>query len=221
MSGRAWGYKLVGLMLFLGGCAGAMATEPPPGAVKVEREFPAPGTKWVTRSTDHTGATTTTTLTALGEDTYGGKPVYRFDDGVDIWVYDKATHSWIARVRRDGQERIAAQPHDGSGSSPLWVGKSWQARYAYYDRDRGRSFSDVTFWWTIAAYEEVTVPAGTFKAFRLEGSNPTTTITSWWAPEFRVMVKRIFERNASSYLGPGKFTTELVEYQPVKDGEKK
>lgn len=214
MSGRARGYKLVALMLFLGGCAGAMATEPPPGAVKVDREFPAPGTKWVIRSTDHTGAETTATITALGDGTYEGKPVYRVSDGVDVLVFDKATHSWVATLRGD-KERFSASPHDGSGSSPLWVGKTWPASFTYYDRERGRSFSGVTLWWKVAAHEDVTVPAGTFKALRLEGSNPFSSTTLWYAPSIKLIVKRVFERQSSHYLGYGKFSTELFEY-PAK-----
>ncbi|MGH9461125.1 MAG: hypothetical protein ACRD1X_07895 [Vicinamibacteria bacterium] len=214
MSGRTGGYKLVALVLFLGGCAGAMTTEPPPGATKVEREFPAPGTKWVNRSTDHTGATTTATITALGEDTYEGKPVYRFSDGVDVFLFDKATHSWVGTLR-DGKERSSASPNDGSGSSPLWVGKTWPASFTYYDRERGRSFSNVSYWWKVAAHEDVTVPAGTFKAFRLEGSNPFSSVTLWYAPSIKLIVKRIYERGAGHYLGYGKFTTELFEF-PAK-----
>ncbi len=70
--------------------------------------------------------------------------------------------------------------------------------------------------WKVAAYEDVTVPAGTFKAFRMEGSNPWAKITQWYAPEEKLVVKHVLERFGSNYLGSGKETTELLEY-PAKE----
>jgi hypothetical protein len=219
MSGRRAGFTFPGTvgfaasLAFLTGCA-TMATEPPPGALKVEVGAPAPGTRWVSRTVDHTGTSTTETWTAIEDGTYEGRPVYRFTNGVDLSIRDKATRSWIATVR-EGKARFAASPHDGSFSPPLWVGKGWRAIYAFYDHERGRSFSPVDYTWRVAASEDVTVPAGTFKAFRLEASNPFSNTIHWYAPEAKLVVKRIYERFAGHYLGSGKFTTELIEY-PAK-----
>ena len=207
---------LVGLIAFLGSY-GAMAAEPPPGTVRVEVEIPPTGTKWVSRTVDHTGATSTRTYTVLEEASYEGKPVYRVSDGTDILIYDKATRNWVATVR-DGQERFAASPNDGTFSSPVWVGKWWKASYTYYDRVRGRSWSPVEVTWKVEAYEDVEGPAGTFKAFRLQsspGRNNATLTSIWYAPEIKLIVKRVLERTAQHSLGYGKFVTELIEY-PAK-----
>ncbi len=204
---------LMGLIVFLGGCA-TTSTEPPTEGVRADAGFPASGTKWVYQTVDQSGATTRATHMALEEGTYEGKPVYRMSDGVNILILDKATRNWVATVR-DAKERLAASPSDQMFSFPMWVGKSWVAKYSYYDRDRGLSFLDVPYSWRVAAYEEVKVPAGTFKAFRLEGSNPFSSTSVWYAPEVRLIVKRVDERSPTHYLGTGKATTELLEY-PAK-----
>ncbi len=213
MNTRAGMLVLLAAAAFTAACATA-AVEPPAGTPKIAVKFPAQGTKWRIRTVDARGSETTYTLTALGDDTYEGKPVFKVSDGVDVDVFDKATHSWVATLR-DGKERFSASPHAGDGSTELWVGKSWMASYAYYDRERGWSFSNVTYWWKVTAYEDVTVPAGTFKAFKIEGSNPYSTTVVWYAPELGVRVKRIYERSARHYLGSGKTTAELVEF-PAK-----
>ncbi len=54
----------------------------------------------------------------------------------------------------------------------------------------------------VAAYEEITVPAGSFKAFRLESTpaeNSGVRKILWYAPEIQLYVKRVSER------GPGVF----------------
>ncbi len=204
---------LAALVIFLGGCA-TTSTESPTEGVRADAGFPSPGTKWVYQTVDQAGATTRATYAALDEGTYEGKPVYRMSDGVNILLIDRATRNWVATVR-DAKERLSASPSDQMFSFPISVGKSWVAKYSYYDRDRGLSFSDVTYSWSVAAYEEVKVPAGAFKAFRLEGSNPFSSTSVWYAPEVRLIVKRVDERSPTNYLGTGKATTELLEY-PAK-----
>jgi len=202
----------LGLLVFVLACA--TVAEPPTGAFKADLEFPPPGTKWVYRTVDHTGTTTTATYTVIEEGIYEGKPAFRVSDGVNLLIYDKVTRNWVATLR-EGKERFSASPNNGAFSSPLWVGKSWIARYSYNDRVRGRTFNIIEYWWKVEAYEDVKVPAGTFKAFRLEGSNPYASTTLWYAPEAKLIIKRVFERASTSYLGYGKFTTELLEY-PAK-----
>jgi hypothetical protein len=149
----------------------------------------------------------------MEEGAYGGKPVYRISDGAGIMIFDKATRNFVATLREDGQERTAVSPHDGTFSWPLWVGKSWRSSYTLYDRARGRS-DQLGVSWKVEAYEDVTVPAGTFKAFKLvstPGVGMAAYYTSWYAPDARLIVKHIYERTPQHLMGPGKFTTELIE----------
>ena len=85
---------------------------------------------------------------------------------------------------------------------PLEVGK-WGETTGKWGRDPFR------FTWSIDAYEEVSVPAGTFKAFRITYSisrvhnttmfAPTTGLKTWYAPEARQLVK--MEAGGSLWLG--------------------
>lgn len=206
-------------MILLGSSA-MMASEPPaeppPGAVKADLGFPAPGTKWVARIVPQSGATVTITYTVLGEGTYEGKPVYRVSGGIDTLVYDKATGNTVA-ILRMGKEASAYSPHAGPFSWPLYVGKSWTASYTYHDSTRGMAVGPVKEEYRVAAYEDVVVPAGTWKAFRIEseaGGNSFSTI--WYAPEIKLIVKRVNETTIGHPLGATKSVYEIIEY-PVKD----
>ncbi len=196
-----------------------LPSEPPADAVKADIGFPSVGTKWETKTVNNKGRAWAITHTVLGEGTYKGTPVYRVSDGVNIRMFDKATRNWIAKVRA-GTERSAASPYHPVYSFPLWVGKSWIAGYTYYDRDRGRTFFDVPWRAKVTAYEDVTVPVGTFKAFKLEGGDPGGRHDVWYSPELKVNVKTIGERFPSHYRGPGKWTTEVIEYSTKAKGSK-
>jgi hypothetical protein len=87
---------------------------------------------------NQTGSSATITYIVLGEGTYGGKSVYRVSGGIDTQVYDKATGNMVA-ILRMGKEANAFEPHEGTFSWPLYVGKSWTASYTAHDRQRGMS----------------------------------------------------------------------------------
>lgn len=201
------------LIVFLAGCA-AMATRPPVGSVEAGMAFPPPGTKWILRQVDHTGVIRTITRTVLEEGFYEGRPVYRESDGVNTYIYDKATRNHITTLRRD-KERYVYSPHHGTFSWPLWVGKWWVASYAVDHRELGRTWNPVETTWKVEAYEDVTVPAGTFQAFRLQstpGRSDASYWTIWYAPEIKLIVKQVHERTTFNTYGYGKFAIELIEY---------
>lgn len=200
------------IALLLTGCATA-ATEPPSGSARFDFAAPVVGSKSVYRITDHQAGGTREETRTVVDISYPGRTVLGLSDGTDVRVLDRATGNWLATLRQ-GTERFSASPDDGTFSWPLWIGKSWMASYTYNDRERGRSWNPVVSWWKVAAYEDVTVPAGTFKALRFEsspGTNNATRTTFWYSPEARVLIKRVYERTTDHYLGYGRFTTELVK----------
>jgi len=204
---------LLVLSVFLAGCA-TMATQPPVGSVEAGLAFPLPGTKWMLKEVDHTGATKTITWTVLEEGFYEGKPVYRESDGMNTYIYDKATRNHITTLRQ-GKERYVYSPHNGTFSWPLRVGKLWVASFRFDHRELGRIWDPIEATWKVEAYEDVTVPAGTFQAFRLRstpGKNNEGYLTIWYAPQIKLIVKRVFERTSWSIRGYGKSVTELIEY---------
>ena len=170
--------------------------EPPAGAVIAHAGFPAAGTKWVGRIVSQIGADSTATYTfsVLEEGIYQGKPVYRVSAGIDTLVFDKATGNTVADFRM-GKEATAYSPHDGTLSWPLYVDKSWTASYAYHDHVNGMTVEPVKIKHRVAAYEDVVVSAGAWKAFRIESETPdrNSFSTIWYAPDIKLIVKRVNE----------------------------
>ena len=206
---------LLCLIAVLGSCA-MMASEPPaeapPGAVKADVGFPPPGTKWVARTMSQTGSSATITYTVLEDGTYEGKPVHRVSGGIDTLVIDKATGNMVATLRM-GKEATATLPHAGTFSWPLYVGKSWTASYTYRDNVRGMSMGPIKVDYRVAAYEDVTIPAGTWKAFRIESeSGGSSFSTSWYAPDIKLTVKMVSETTIGHSLGATKSVYEIIQY---------
>jgi hypothetical protein len=191
------------------------STEAPPGAVVAEAKFPHLGARWVMKTTDQSGSTRTTTWTVMDEGAFEGKPVYRVTNGADVFLLEKPTRNLIARLKGDTPVFLM-KPHEGQFTWPLWVGKRWTSSFDAKDLAQRRQFPDVTSEWSVETYEEIIVPAGTFKAFRLKSApsrNQSVAYTLWYAPELGLLVKQIVERGATNYLGGGKATNELVEYE--------
>ena len=96
---------------------------------------------------------------------------------------------------------------------PLEVGKSWtrEQRVTFHAAKRTVPYAMTQ---KVEAYEDVTVPAGTFKAFKV------STVTSlgdenlvWFSPELGVFVKQSAKRTAKHPQGPGTRSLELLSYK--------
>ena len=75
---------------------------------------------------------------------------------------------------------------------PLKIGNRIQQTVKATGRDGKPYSSDVTV--TVAAYEKITVPAGTFDTFRVEESKAGEPVlrTRWWAPSLGTSAKESF-----------------------------
>ena len=130
-------------------------------------------------------------------------------------IEDKGTRS----VMVEGMQRPLDYPYVSEPSAkpwrvwPLIVGKQWSVDVDYIrpDRTTGNLKQDAR----VVAYEEVTVPAGKFMAFKIEydgyvrtstGFNGRIVDTFWYAPAARADVKHM-RRVANN-----DFTRELVKY---------
>lgn len=92
---------------------------------------------------------------------------------------------------------------------PLVVGKTWTRRFETTVHATKKTFSvEGTF--KVEGYEDVTVPAGTFKAFKIGFSSSTAEETYWFVPELGIEAKQIQKRTANSPFGPGTREIELV-----------
>lgn len=187
-------------------------------AVQVEAFAPpTAGTKYIL-SIDERGSKKTETWTVLDDSTpHNGVPTLRTSDGANIMVINRNTGNWMMSLDDSGKPLISASPDLGQYAWPLHVGKRWTAQTSYTDHSRGRSWDNITTYYRVAGYEDVTVPAGTFKAFRIDhtpGQSNATTGTIWFAPALGIVVKRRYERTVDHYRGYTQIDTELVEYHP-------
>lgn len=116
-------------------------------------------------------------------------------DGADSFLIDVATDTWVGCLK-DGSVLARHAPNDFRYSWPLYVGKSWRESTTWVD-NIANTKGTFTIDWTVAAWEEVTVPAGTFMAYRVErGDWP---ITLWYAPELMLTVKATLGGGDSGY----------------------
>jgi uncharacterized protein YbaA (DUF1428 family) len=108
---------------------------------------------------------------------------------------------------------------------PLVVGSEWTQAYRYSAYQTGSSFSNFAKL-KVVKVETVTVPAGTFHAFRVDiegearsaGTDGTVTkdfFTVWYAPEANRFVRTQSQRIANGRVR-GKGAMELMEYFPGK-----
>ena len=193
------------------------AGDPPAGAIKADVGFPTPGTRWRARFIDAKGVTTSNLHIVVDDENRDGKPVHRENWGMrSAYLYDKETANHAARLR-DGKESESYAPHAGTFDWPLYVGKSWKARYVYRNLSRQTTIDPVQYEYRVETYEKVVGPAGTWDAFRIASKNVngTSLSTIWYAPELKLIVKRINETTARHSSGITKTLYEIIEY-PAK-----
>ncbi len=112
----------------------------------------------------------------------------------------------------DAQGESFAKDLDLKALWPLKVGNKITNTVTVVGRD-GKSYTS-TVTMTVAAYEKVTVPAGSFDAFRVEESKADSNGRNihWWAPAVSASVKESFPdwRNAGRTI-----TLDLVSLKPA------
>lgn len=142
------------------------------------------------------------------------KPAYWIDvirEGKNYFdIYDMNLN-WIGSFA-DGKELGSVEPCIRVFKWPLRVGKKWDSGYTLRDYSQGIHVSTSKVAVNIRTYEEVTVPAGTFKALRIQAGGETC----WYVPSIGWVVKE--------QIGPyGKeeWLLELVKYSiPHRIAEK-
>ena len=142
--------------------------------------------------------------------------IYRGKEG-NLLVFEDVYHGkffkWYATedlntVKSVGRKtEFEHDPHNGVLNFPLSVGKKWTH---YYTNTVGRNVAQRTAWAEVKAYEQVTVPAGTFWAYRIERVNQRAGVpqpayeTYWYSPEVKFFVKYFSREFGWEY--------ELVKY---------
>lgn len=151
--------------------------------------------------------------------------VYSVEDQVVMAGVDEQTgkfrNFYTLEGNPKGSARRTYQPHMLLLSFPLSVGKSWGAEYDLLRSD-GRD-NHVTMSVKVLAFEKVTVPAGTFDAFKLkyhayyrrQGEKGTGTQDSvyWYAPAVKRIVKEEYRETTFSGRNYDQFINQLESYK--------
>lgn len=199
---------VVGLGLAAAVLTGGCATMEP----KAERYVAPPrGSTWTTaqRNTGSFGSGDVQVQTTRGEQTWQGKQVVTFATSQGTILANPDTGKWIAFLGPDGKPVVSFDPPTGF-NFPLSVGKTWTNRIQMTMHAANRTIPfDATC--KVESYGDVTVQAGTFKAFKIGCSTTLPTEeTYWFSPEMGIFVKSSQKRAANNPSGAGTRETELV-----------
>jgi len=199
---HSWKTGAVIVVALVAGCA-----SPP----RAERPAPVPvGSVWVNQaqsSGSYGTGTTEIESRAVTLDRDGGKLLgVQTPDGT--LMLQPSSGAWLGVIGKDNKLAVSWDP-PLAYDWPLEVGKSWTKQHAvkFHAQDRTVPFEART---TVEAHEEVTVPAGTFKTFRVRYTDTVGNVNvDWYSPELRIFVKRSMERTAKHPQGPGRREMEL------------
>lgn len=139
-------------------------------------------------------------------------------DGADNVLEDVATANFSVCLK-DGKRLGELSPHDGRFKWPLQVGNSWRSRYQFVDTNQHPDWSGPGWQrFAVAAWEEVTVPAGTFMAYKVARTGGSWDFVMeedyviWYAPEPGLVVKLINTRSSENGYGASEQGWELVSH---------
>jgi hypothetical protein len=206
---------VVTLAIVIVGLGGCGKKPLPPLSAIVDAPYIRPGSSWTYKVEDSTwNAPAMVTLTFMKDDVYKNAGVLAFATGNETILYDRDLN--FVAVAADGRILREASPSLRSLDFPFYVGKEWRSVFTFQDNQKGLSWTPVEVFWRVKEYDEISVPAGKFRAFLIE-SEPSTNWgvrkeRVWYAPQAKQLVKRIRERTAAHYEGKGKDTWELVQY---------
>jgi hypothetical protein len=144
-----------------------------------------------------------------------GKPYHRFDSAGNATLQNDSVGLFM--VLGPGDRPLMRYDPPLGYEFPLEVGKTWTQDIAL--TVGGTTKVPMKAQWKVEAYEDVTVPAGTFKAWRLSFTdNFGFKQTTWSMPETAgVYAKRVNERPATHPQGgAGTQMIELVTLPAVK-----
>jgi len=155
------------------------------------------GYKW-TYNWKRPGRSGIRTRRIIREDTFNGIPCFVMKAGRNEYFYTKDVLGYLGSKRRGKLRRQRDAPFQPF-AWPLKVGRQWNNVYTFERVDEETSF-DVDLRVVVSKLEEVTVPAGKFKTFKIEvyRSYDSELVSEWWySPKVKWYVKWI------SYVGRG------------------
>lgn len=143
--------------------------------------------------------------------TWNGKPAIAFGaPQAGVSLHDPVTFGTLAHLAPTGQPVMSFEPPIDY-PWPLQVGKTWSAQHTVTLYPSGNKVP-LKIDGKVESWGDVTVPAGTFKAFKVVWTmNQNEVETRWLNPaEALATIKRHVERSATHPQGAGVLDAELL-----------
>ena len=172
---------------------------------------PPQGSTWVAarRDTGSFGSGNVQLASKMGERMWQGQKLNAYQSQ-ELTLLARPTGDWVAQVK--GDTPLISWDPPVTWNWPLEVGKTGTRSFRVTIHAAKRTIP-VEDRWTVEAYEDVTVPAGTFKAFRVRTTdNAGSDNLNWFSPELGIFVKSSLRRTAKHAQGPGTRDIELVSH---------
>jgi hypothetical protein len=201
---------LAAAIALTGGCATA-----PPVADKMSGQPPGTVTTYHRKSSGSLGTFDGPVVWTTSETIWQGKPVVASSSPqAGTTLLDPTTLALVATLNPAGQPSASFSPSIDY-AWPLEVGKTWTSKHTVTMYPSGRTVP-MTMSWKVDSWGDVTVPAGTFKAYKLTWSSDQGEVeTRWVSPSTGIAtVKRHVERPASHPQGAGILDAEMLSYRP-------
>jgi hypothetical protein len=186
-------------------------------APKAERyAFPPLGSTYTSSqsNTGSYGSGTSQYTTKITERMWEGKRMMAFESSTGVLLAN-ADGSWSTMLGPDNKPIFSWDP-PAVFDFPLEVGKTWTKSYRLTMHATKQTIPfDSTG--KVEAYEDVTVPAGTFKAFKISTSDTLGNENAiWYSPELGIWVKQAMKRTAKNPSGPGTREQEVISQSITK-----
>lgn len=182
--------------------------------LRADRDNPPPvGATWTMAqsSTGSFGSGPSQVTIRRGERTWQGRPVMTMETRAGAMMLDPATGRRIGALAPDGSTAWSLDPPVGM-QFPLEVGKTWTtaSKLTVPATNRVLPFES-TF--RVEGVEDVKVPAGTFRTFRVSMNDTVGNRETYWIdPALGIPVKSEVVRTDQNPSGPGTRTSELVSH---------
>lgn len=196
---------------------GGYGWHPAPEA-RIERYRPVlPGSTstMAVTSTGSYGSGTAQVTSTIGQRSWEGRTVITQETPAGAMLLDPADGTRLGYVGPNGQTQWTLNPPVGF-RYPMEVGKRWVAESTLTMMGpQGPRSLPVRSEWAVEALDEVTVPAGTFKALRITvndvmGGQPWNADTYWVEPGQEFAVKSLLKRLPTHPAGAGSREALLV-----------
>jgi hypothetical protein len=206
-------FYLASAVLALALASGGCATMGP----KAEKYVPPPLGSTFTYSQSDTGSYGSGTMKSTSkiiERTWEGRRVRAFAFP-NAMILVNTDGSWPAWLAPDGKPILTWDPPIGY-DFPLEVGKTWTKSYriTVHATQQTVPYNGT---WNVESYEDLKIPAGTFKVFKISYSDTIgNENTQWYSPALGCFVKESRKRTVKYPGGPGTQESELISHTNPK-----